>query len=128
MTKRRLCQINVSITVLATILYFLEYLKYRIVAHTKEPFIWSGTTVFQKASALEIHIYFSQSNKTFCKLNCKVVLLLVERVIKMLTIALHWQANHVKLWVSPRILYCVLITGYGLGGSCLDCRPAIPKG
>ena len=25
--------------------------------------------------------------------------------------------NHVKLGVSPRILYCVMDTGYGLGGS-----------
>ena len=36
--------------------------------------------------------------------------------------------NHVKLGVSPRILYCVVDTGYGLGGSLWDCRPALPKG
>jgi hypothetical protein len=36
--------------------------------------------------------------------------------------------NHVKLGVSPRILYCVVDTGYGLGGSLRDCRPALPKG
>ena len=36
--------------------------------------------------------------------------------------------NHVKLGVSPRILYCVMDTGYGLGGSLGDCRPALPKG
>jgi hypothetical protein len=36
--------------------------------------------------------------------------------------------NHVKLGVSPRILYCVVDTGYGIGGSLGDCRPALPKG
>ena len=36
--------------------------------------------------------------------------------------------NHVKLGVSPRILYCVVDTGYGLGGSLGDCRSALPKG
>jgi hypothetical protein len=36
--------------------------------------------------------------------------------------------NHVKLGVSPRILYYVLDTGYGLCGSLGDCRPALPKG
>ena len=36
--------------------------------------------------------------------------------------------NHVKLGVSPRILYCVVDTGYGLGRSLGDCRPALPKG
>ena len=36
--------------------------------------------------------------------------------------------NHLKLGVSPRILYCVVDTGYGLGGSLGDCRPALPKG
>ena len=35
--------------------------------------------------------------------------------------------NHVKLGVSLRIVYCVLDTGYGLGGSLGDCRPALPK-
>ena len=30
--------------------------------------------------------------------------------------------NHVKLGVSPRILYCAVDTGYGLGGSLWDCR------
>ena len=32
--------------------------------------------------------------------------------------------NHVKLGV---FLYCVVDTGYGLGGSLGDCRPALPK-
>ena len=36
--------------------------------------------------------------------------------------------NHVKLGVSPRIFYFVVDTGYGLGGSLGDCRPALPKG
>jgi hypothetical protein len=36
--------------------------------------------------------------------------------------------NHVKLGVSLRILYCVMDTGYGLGGSLGDYRPALPKG
>ena len=36
--------------------------------------------------------------------------------------------NHVKLGVSPRILYGVVDTGYGLGGSLGDCRPSLPKG
>ena len=27
-----------------------------------------------------------------------------------------------------RILYCEVDTGYGLGGSLGDCRPALPKG
>ena len=36
--------------------------------------------------------------------------------------------NHVKLGVSPRILYCVVDTGYGVGGSLVNCRPALPKG
>ena len=55
--------------VIATILYFLGYLKYRILAHTKtkERFLraptYPRTTVCQKASAIEIHI-FSQSKKT----------------------------------------------------------------
>ena len=98
MTKRRLCQINVSIMVIATILYFLEYLKYRIVAHTKpkEPFIlaptYSRTTVCQNASAIEIHI-FSQSKKNFYNLNLKAVLLLDERLLKMLKFLLNWLSN-----------------------------------
>jgi hypothetical protein len=29
---------------------------------------------------------------------------------------------------SLRILYCVVDTGYGLGGSLGDCRPSLPKG
>ena len=36
--------------------------------------------------------------------------------------------NHVKLGVSPRVLYCVADTGYGLGRSLGDCKPALPKG
>ena len=36
--------------------------------------------------------------------------------------------NHVKLGVSLRVLYCVVNTGYGLGRSLGDCRPALPKG
>ena len=36
--------------------------------------------------------------------------------------------NHVKLGVSPRILYCVVDTGYGLGRFLGDCRPALLKG
>ena len=36
--------------------------------------------------------------------------------------------NHVKLGVSPRILYCVVDTGYGLGRSLGDCRPVLPNG
>ena len=35
--------------------------------------------------------------------------------------------NHVKLGVSPRMLYCVGDTGYGLGGSLGFCRPALPE-
>ena len=34
--------------------------------------------------------------------------------------------NHVG--VSPRALYCVVDTSYGLGRSLGDCRPALPKG
>ena len=30
--------------------------------------------------------------------------------------------NHIKLGVSPRIQYCVVDTGYGLGGSLGDCQ------
>ena len=36
--------------------------------------------------------------------------------------------NYVKLGVPLRILYCVMDTGYGLGGSLRDCRTALPKG
>ena len=36
--------------------------------------------------------------------------------------------NHVKLGVSSRILYCVVDTGYGLGGSLGDFRTALPNG
>ena len=36
--------------------------------------------------------------------------------------------NHVKLGVSLRVLYCVVDTGYGLGRSLRDCRPALLKG
>ena len=36
--------------------------------------------------------------------------------------------NHVKLGISPRILYCGVDTGYGLGGSLRDCLSALPKG
>ena len=36
--------------------------------------------------------------------------------------------NHVKLGVSPRILYCVVDTGYGVGGSLVNCRLALLKG
>ena len=36
--------------------------------------------------------------------------------------------NHVKLGVSLKVLYCVVDTGYGLGRSQGDCRPALPKG
>ena len=35
--------------------------------------------------------------------------------------------NHVKLEVSLRVMYCVVDTGYGLGRSLGDCRPALPK-
>ena len=35
--------------------------------------------------------------------------------------------NHVKLGVSLRVLYCVVDTGYGLGRSLGDCRPALPE-
>ena len=38
------------------------------------------------------------------------------------------MCNHVKLGVSLRVLYCVADTGYGLGRSLGDCRPALPKG
>ena len=34
--------------------------------------------------------------------------------------------NHVG--VSPRALYCVVDTSYGLGRSLGNCRPALPKG
>ena len=36
--------------------------------------------------------------------------------------------NHVKLGISLRVLYCVVNTGYGLGRSLGDCRPALQKG
>ena len=36
--------------------------------------------------------------------------------------------NHVKQGVSPRVLYCVVDTGSGLGRSLGECRPALPKG
>ena len=36
--------------------------------------------------------------------------------------------NHVKLGVSLRVLYCAMDTGYGLGRSQGDWRPALPKG
>ena len=36
--------------------------------------------------------------------------------------------NHVKLGVSLRVLNCVVDTGYGLGRSPGDYRPALPKG
>ena len=45
---------------------------------------------------------------------------------KVGTISYIIMRNHVRLKVSPRILYCD--TGYGLGGSLGDCRPALPKG
>ena len=35
--------------------------------------------------------------------------------------------NHIKLGVSLRVLY-MLDTGYGLGRSLGDCRPAFSKG
>jgi hypothetical protein len=35
--------------------------------------------------------------------------------------------NHFKLGVSLRVLYCVVDTGYGLGRSLGDCRPALPE-
>ena len=93
MTKRRLCQINVSIMVVATILYFLEYLKYRRVAHTKtqEPFTWVPmypcTTVCQKAWAIWIHV--STKQKLFSNLNYNTVLLKVEIFLRMLKFPLH---------------------------------------
>ena len=34
----------------------------------------------------------------------------------------------IKPGVSPRILYSVVDTGYGVGGSLVNCRPALPKG
>jgi hypothetical protein len=38
------------------------------------------------------------------------------------------QTNkHVKLGVSPKVLYCVADTGCGLGKSLRDFRPALPK-
>ena len=36
--------------------------------------------------------------------------------------------NHVKLGVSLKVLYCVVDTGYELGRSLGDCRPALSKG
>ena len=36
--------------------------------------------------------------------------------------------NHVKLGVSLRALYFLVDTGYGLGRSLGDCRPALQKG
>ena len=36
--------------------------------------------------------------------------------------------NYVKLGISLRVLYCVVDTGYWLGRSLGDCRPALPKG
>ena len=37
--------------------------------------------------------------------------------------------NHVNIGVSLKALYCVVdTTGYGLGRSHGDCRPALPKG
>jgi hypothetical protein len=36
--------------------------------------------------------------------------------------------NHVKLGVYLRALYCVVDTGYGLGRTLGDCKPALPEG
>ena len=36
--------------------------------------------------------------------------------------------NHVKLGFSLRVLYCAVDTGYGLGRSLGDFRPALSKG
>ena len=51
------------------------------------------------------------------------------------TYYIHTVRNHVKLMhvinslgVSPRALYCVVDTRYGLGRSLGDCRPGLPKG
>ena len=55
-------------------------------------------------------------------------------------IGLGYVRNHVKLEIrsfvmnfnsrgfSLRVLYCVVDTGYGLGRSLGDCRPALPEG
>ena len=50
--------------------------------------------------------------------------------MNFITIAMASVRNYVKLGVSPRILYCEVDTGYGLGGSLHfgDSRPALPKG
>jgi hypothetical protein len=42
-------------------------------------------------------------------------------------LVLNFVRNHVKLGVSLRVLYCVVDTGFGLGRSLGDCRPALPK-
>ena len=47
---------------------------------------------------------------------------------KLCAITLNYctYTNHVG--VSPRALYCVVDTSYGLGRSLGHCRPALPKG
>ena len=95
--------------VIATILYFLGYLKYRILAHTKtkERFLraptYSRTTVCQKASAIEIHIFSQSKKKNLSNLNRKALLLLVERLLRMLKSLLNWLSNRMA-YESPILL------------------------
>ena len=53
---------------------------------------------------------------------------LIDQIQWMCAITLNYctYTNHVG--VSPRALYCVVDTSYGLGRSLRHCRPALPKG
>ena len=53
-------------------------------------------------------------------------LLFWEKITCAITLNYCTYTNHVG--VSPRALYCVVDTSYGLGRSLGHCRPALPKG
>jgi hypothetical protein len=74
-------------------------------------------------------ILFHSTCSNGAKGECKNYELLKRcEFFKILCIRYYLVRNHVKLGVSIRILYCVVDTGYGLGGPLGDCRPALPKG
>ena len=57
-----------------------------------------------------------------------VLLAFSAHILSCASIVFDYVRSHVKLGVSLRVLYYVVDTGYGLGRSLRDCRPALPKG
>ena len=90
----------------------------------------ANLNLFQPGGADYAHHIFTDVLTKFWKPQVRLILQYYKTYNKYLlkNKTARTVRNHVKLGVSLRVPYRVMDTGYGLGRSLGDCRPALLKG